>query len=99
MWLLALSIKATATQISDIVTVFCAREFHSIRRSSVVTNWSDWSACSVTCGPGTRSRSRTCEQGTDGVACPTTLTETEDCIDFLCSSTTGVFVVFALSVY
>ena len=53
------------------------------------SDWTEWSQCSATCGPGEQSRSRTCTQGTDGNQCPDRLTETQQCIDKICPSRPG----------
>ena len=51
----------------------------------VVSNWSDWSSCSKTCGGGNRSRSRTVttEPKNGGTVCPSLIEEgkcnTEEC--------------------
>lgn len=57
--------------------------------ATVVGEWSDWSACSVTCGPGTHTRNRACNQGNDGSSCPSELTQQEQCIDKICPPVTG----------
>ena len=50
--------------------------------------WSDWEACSATCGGGTMKRTRTCTDGVyGGVACTGSTMETEEttsCNDFDC---------------
>ncbi|XP_078487952.1 uncharacterized protein LOC100179634 isoform X3 [Ciona intestinalis] len=48
----------------------------------VWTAWSSWSSCSVPCGRGTRSRSRSCGGGLPGVEdqCPGSDMITEECI-------------------
>ena len=45
--------------------------------------WSAWSACSVSCGRGQRSRQRTCEGGIPGreVECTGDTSEHEGCIE------------------
>ena len=51
-----------------------------------VTAWSSWyiwEACSVTCGGGTRSRSRVCRNGSN---CPGENKETETCNSSKCGS-------------
>ena len=52
------------------------------------SSWSDWEACSVTCGNGTTKRTRTCTDGQyGGVACVGSTMETEEtaiCNDFDC---------------
>ena len=44
--------------------------------------WSQWSPCTVSCGPGTKFRDRTCSEpasaGKD--QCPGNATELEDCL-------------------
>ena len=45
---------------------------------SAFTQWSDWSECSVSCGGGSRERSRQCTEKCDNVI-PDDLLQTEDC--------------------
>ena len=42
--------------------------------------WTDWTSCSVTCGPGQKTRSRTCNQGCDNVT-NEDLEQTQSCND------------------
>ena len=37
------------------------------KECTVLSTGSDWNSCSVTCGPGEQTRSRTCDQGCDDV--------------------------------
>ena len=46
----------------------------------VVSTWSSWSSCSMTCGPGEQTRTRECHQGCKGV--PTS--ETQVCNEVDC---------------
>jgi len=53
------------------------------------TLWATWSSCSVTCGDGTRSRSRTCtnpEPQHGGLDCVGDTIETDVCNDAACPS-------------
>jgi hypothetical protein len=51
---------------------------------TIPTTWGDWSACSRTCGGGTRTRSRTFTQPScGGLACPHDH-EMQTCNDFYC---------------
>lgn len=60
--------------------------------STVDGAWSSWGAygtCSVTCGGGTQSRTRTCTNPTPqygGAACPGTDTTSQDCNTQICIS-------------
>jgi hypothetical protein len=58
----------------------------------VVSDWSDWSACSNACGFGTSTRTRTIttEASCGGVACPAELEETVACTGVQCSPSIGV---------
>ena len=45
-------------------------------------DWMQWSGCSVTCGPGTRTRQRLCldpRPSNGGSDCAGSASETEDC--------------------
>ncbi|XP_070560161.1 semaphorin-5A-like [Ptychodera flava] len=46
---------------------------------SIWTPWSPWSPCSVTCGSGTMSRSRTCTNPESGMICDGVAMEHETC--------------------
>ena len=50
------------------------------------TNWSQYTSCSKSCGIGTKSRSRTCEGGTEcvGIENPQSLKEEAECNDGQC---------------
>lgn len=45
--------------------------------------WTEWNSCSVTCGPGVRTRSRTCDQGCDDVP-NENLVQSEICNEIEC---------------
>ena len=50
---------------------------------SVFLTWSDWSSCSVTCGSGDQTRSRTCDQNCASVSSGD-LVESQSCNDAGC---------------
>ena len=52
--------------------------------------WGSWGACSVTCGPGTQTRTRTCSSPTpqgNGATCPGSSTSSQACQDMVCIRT------------
>lgn len=55
-----------------------------------LTEWTPWSACSVTCGVGVQNRNRTCENGT---GCPGLLHETNQCFGAAITCA-GIYIVF-----
>ena len=53
----------------------------------VLGNWTEWSSCSVTCGPGTQRRTRQCKPPRHGGKdCQGPTEETRDCNDKPCPS-------------
>ena len=61
-------------------------------------NWETWSACSVTCAEGTRTRSRMCvEPQFDGAPCDGPTDQEEDCSGPECPG--EMFVYLALHRY
>ena len=52
---------------------------------SVFSTWSDWSSCSVTCGSGDQTRSRTCDQNCASVSSGD-LRELQSCNEADCPS-------------
>ena len=51
--------------------------------------WGEWGLCSVTCGPGEKTRMRTCQQPIcwDGTNCTGPADDTTDCNDACCPGT------------
>ncbi|WAR18812.1 CADN-like protein [Mya arenaria] len=59
------------------------------------TVWSSWDACSMTCGDGTKSRSRTCtnpEPQYGGLDCIGVFTESQSCNDGQCPSELNTYI-------
>ncbi len=50
------------------------------------TGWSNWTECSLTCGPGSRQRTRTCQEEIDSTTCPGDSELFEDCNFGMCPS-------------
>lgn len=50
--------------------------------------WSEWNGCTVTCGYGTKTRIRTCNNPTPsggGQSCQESDTKSQTCFEILCS--------------
>ncbi|XP_067660332.1 sushi, von Willebrand factor type A, EGF and pentraxin domain-containing protein 1-like [Haliotis asinina] len=68
-------------------TCECTEDFHGLLCQQRIVNgvwssWRDWSACSVACGDGLRTRSRSCDSPPpvpEGKDCPGPATETQTC--------------------
>ena len=50
---------------------------------SVFLSWSEWSSCSLTCGSGEQTRTRTCVRSCNGIR-NDELLETQSCNDDEC---------------
>ncbi|XP_069121387.1 uncharacterized protein [Argopecten irradians] len=75
-----LSSSCTSSYISGYATFKCGRD-------GGVSTWQPWSLCSVTCGGGTRTRSRTCDNPLPidpGTGCSETLDDSKDCFTNAC---------------
>ena len=49
----------------------------------VFSTWTEWSTCSVTCGAGEKTRTRTCDQNCSGIP-NDDLLQTQTCNDTEC---------------
>ncbi|XP_023932361.1 SCO-spondin isoform X5 [Lingula anatina] len=58
----------------------------SCRVPAAWTQWSGYGDCSVTCGTGVQSRSRTCERGVAGVDCPGSEVDSRECVLASCKA-------------
>ena len=65
----------------------CTNTIGSFTCDPIIGVWGEWgeySTCSVTCGPGSKSRDRVCEDGVDCDESVTGAQEAEDCQDKIC---------------
>ena len=60
---------------------------HTCARDCVIGNWTEWSACSLTCGGGstTRTRQGDVQPLNGGIQCPVPISETNPCNTDACS--------------
>ena len=55
----------------------------SLKFFSVFLSWSEWSSCSLTCGSGKQTRTRTCDRSCNGIQ-NDELSETQICNEVDC---------------
>ncbi|XP_070177905.1 SCO-spondin-like isoform X4 [Littorina saxatilis] len=79
---------------ADSETVPCGTSHCCVRRDGGWSSWSAWSQCPVTCGGGTKRKTRTCTNPAPacrGSYCPGASSETFTCATSQCCVTNGKF--------